>query len=297
MEITKCAIIGYKLKPNELKPTIDTTIRYETEYVGRVEITIPAYQQLLLGDYKIRYIIAGICKNRTLQNENPLLIDSNLLEGGYQKLSYPTEFEEKCYHLLKVLYQMGGKENKQFELNTTKDFPLLYSSPEEFGRIIDQLETDNKITIVKTHDLGGNGNRKLYIGVKLTRSGKENATKALPKMPLLGLVSQEITTGNIEVDEKINHARVLFFSDPPSMDKMRSACETLCFVLEPLREDLKSYFTQKDVSDFFQIVNSFDIRHNKDATKNLIHPEQLEWVFYTLLNTINTYVKLKNKKF
>ena len=76
---------------------------------------------------------------------------------------------------------------------------------------------------------------------------------------------------------------------------MRSACETLSYILEPLREDLKNYFSQKDVSDFFQIVNTFDIRHNKYMTKNIVHIEQLEWVFYTLLNSINTFVKLKKQ--
>lgn len=295
MEITKCAILGYPLKAGELKPFLNSTIEYETEFVGQVRITVPAYQQLLLGDYDIP-AIAGICKNRTLQNETPILIDSNFLNESYKKISFPADFDEKCYHLLKVLYQMGGNVNKAFELNSTKDFPLAYSDPEEFCRIVDQLETEYKISINKTHNLASGGGRKIYTGVKLTRSGKEDAIKALPKMPLFGLISQAITTGNLEVDEKIDHARVLFFSEPLSMDKMRSACETLCFVLEPLREDLKNYFSQKDVSDFFQIVNSFDIRHNKEVTKNLIHEEQLEWVFYSLLNTINTYVKLKNKQ-
>ena len=76
---------------------------------------------------------------------------------------------------------------------------------------------------------------------------------------------------------------------------MRSACESLSYVLEPLREELPKYFHKQDVSDFFNIVNNFDIRHNKDHTKKLIHPEQLEWGFYSLLNTINTYVKLKKR--
>jgi hypothetical protein len=136
---------------------------------------------------------------------------------------------------------------------------------------------------------------KLYLGVKMTNSGKEEAKKVLPKMPLFGLVNQTLTTGDIERDEKINHARELFFSEPLSMDKMRSACETLSYVLEPLQKSLKNYFGEKDISDFFKIVNTFDIRHNKDATKKIVDEEQLEWVFYSLLNTINTYAKLKHR--
>ncbi len=129
----------------------------------------------------------------------------------------------------------------------------------------------------------------------MTSLGKEEAKKALPKMPLFGLISQTLTTGDEEIDAKINLARELFYTEPLSMDKMRSACETLIYILEPLRDSLKSYFGQKDVSDFFQIVNTFDIRHNKDSTKTIMYEEQLEWIFYTLLNTINTYSKLKRR--
>lgn len=292
MEIEKCALIGYPLGKNELKPITGAIIEYETENVGKVNITILAYTELLNGEFE-RYLIAGICKNRTLQNEAPVLIDSNFIREGYKKLAPLTNFEDKCNHFLKYLFEHGGKENKEFELNSMKAFPIAYAYPEEFTRIIDQLKLDYSITIKKTHQMGRDITHQLYMGVKLTSSGKEEAKKALPKIPLFGLVSQKITTGNTEIDEKINHAREQFFDEPQTPNKMRSACEALSFVLEPLREDLKSYFNQKDVSDFFQIVNTFDIRHNKETTKNIVHEEQLEWVFYTLLNTISTYVKLK----
>jgi len=36
-------------------------------------------------------------------------------------------------------------------------------------------------------------------------------------------------------------------------------------------------------------------RHNKAVIKELIHPEQVEWVFYSLLNSINTYYKLRSR--
>lgn len=292
MTFDRCAITGYELKEEELKPITGTTLEYETEYVGKVKITIPAFQELLTGSYD-RYAIAGICKDRTLKNEEPVLIDSNFIREGYKNLNPPTDFEEKCSHFLRYLYKHGGRENIEFEFNSMKHFPLAFASPDEFTRIIDQLETDFLITTRKVHPMGRDKSHQIYMGVKLTNTGKDEAKRGLPQMPLFGLVSQVITTGDMEVDEKINHARELYFDEPKSLDKMRSACEALSFVLEPLREDLKNYFNQKDVSDFFQIVNTFDIRHNKDTTKNIVHEEQLEWVFYSLLNTINTYVKLK----
>lgn len=295
LKFNKCALIGYDLKPNELKPMAGPVLEYETQFVGKVKITIPAYKEMLEGDFE-RYIIAGICKHRTLNNEDPVLIDSAFIREGYKKLNPPKEFDEKCFELNKVLYQLYGKENREFELNTTMNFPLGYSDPEEFTRLVDQLESDFHITWRKKQRLGRYIGGNLFTGVKMTNMGKEVAQNALPKMPLFGLINQTITTGDKSRDEKLNHARELFLNEPQSLDNMRSACETLSYVLEPLRNDLKKYFAQKDVSDFFQIVNKFDIRHNKETTINMIEPEQLEWVFYSLLNTINTYSKLKAKE-
>ncbi|HEX4850263.1 MAG TPA: hypothetical protein VFV08_05615, partial [Puia sp.] len=50
-----------------------------------------------------------------------------------------------------------------------------------------------------------------------------------------------------------------------------------------------------DTEDLFNIVNNFTIRHGKISTKRIVHEEQLEWVFYSLLNTLNTYIKMKKK--
>lgn len=292
MTYDKCALIGYRFQPSDFKLVSEDTLEYETEYVGKVKITLPAYQEMLAGRDE-GYLIAGICKERTLKNLEPIVIDSDFIRDGYKKLKPPIEFEEKCDHFLRYLYLNGGKQNKEFELNSTTHFPLAFADPEEFTRIVDQLIEDHFLTIRKAHNFPGGKKRQIYMGAKMTNLGKDEAKRGLPKMPMFGLICQEIQTGNIEVDETINYARELFFDDPQTLDKMRSACETLSYILEPFREDLKSYFLQKDVSDFFNIVNNFDIRHNKDTTKNIVHEEQLEWVFFSLLNTINTYVKLK----
>lgn len=294
MTFTRDAITGYDLGPGALKPLTSTNVEYETSCVGRVKITIPAYTELLSGDFE-RYLIAGITKHRTLKNKEPILIDSQFIRSGYKLQNPPTHFKEKAYSFLKYLYSYGGQENKKFNFNSRMDFPLAYANPEEFDRVLGSLESDCFITINKKDGIGGNPMCYIYSGVKLTRQGKEEAERALPKMPLFGLLTQEIVTGNLEVDEKINYAKALFFDDVPSINKMRSACEALSYVLEPLRKDLEQFFKAKDVSDFFQIVNNFDIRHNKEHTKGLMHPEQLEWVFYSLLNTINTYTKLKKR--
>jgi hypothetical protein len=227
-----------------------------------------------------------------MKHQEPFLIDQEFIRKGYLSLKPPTEFDDKCRTFLLTLYEMGGKENRKFNMKSQEDFALAYASSEEFIRIIDRLESEYFISIDSKPSTKRD---EFYFGLKLTKYGIEEVAKDLPKIPLFGLVNQNITTGNQEIDDKINHARVLFFSDNPSAEKKRSACETLSFVLEPLRTDLSKYFVQKDVSAFFQIVNNFDIRHNNSFTKQLNDEEQLEWVFYTLLNTINTYIKLKKK--
>jgi hypothetical protein len=292
MTLDKCVFTGYNLSSDQIKSATGPFLEYENEFVGKVKITLVAYQELEKLD-NVRYLIAGICKHKTLQKQEPLLIDTEFIRKGYLLLKPPIEFEEKCKSFLKTLYQMGGKENHKFRMKSFEDFALAYASPEEFTRIIDQLESeyfisiDNKSKTLERHEF--------YFGLKLTNYGKEEVEKVLPKIPLYGLINQNITTGNSEIDDQINHARELFFSENPTLEKMRSACETLGYVLEPLRDDLANYFAQKDVNAFFQLVNTFDIRHNKSFTIQLVDEEQLEWVFYTLLNTINTYAKLKQK--
>ncbi len=111
-----------------------------------------------------RYLIAGICKTRTLQNQEPILIDSDFIRKGYKKYNPPVEFEEKCFHFNKILYLMGGKENKIFELNPVRHFALAYADQEEFVRIIDQLKNDNFITIGKIQQIGRGQENKLFMG-------------------------------------------------------------------------------------------------------------------------------------
>jgi hypothetical protein len=174
---------SYTLKEGELKPVLGLAIEYETEFVGKVKISMPAYSELLNGDFN-RYLIAGICKHRTLENKEPVLIDSNFIREGYKALNPPTDFEEKAYQFLKYIYSYGGRENHEFEFNSTRDFPLAYSDQQEFDRIMDYLEIEYFISVRKKHRLGGQTPKYVYMGVKLTRQGKEEAEKAIPKMPL-----------------------------------------------------------------------------------------------------------------
>ena len=290
--LSKCPLTGIKIEPDSLFRENGDFIIYETPATGKVHITMRAAAAIASLENE-RYIIAGICRHKHETKEAPVLIDVSFILADYKELEAPEGFDKKVYALLQYIYKNGGQENKAFDFLSSRDFPLAYASPEEFTRVIDRLSQEGYINIRNTDRLAGG--IISHRGITLTSTGRKEAEKSLPKMPMADLVNQEITTGDQSLDDKINHAKKLFFERPESVDKMRSACESLSYVLEPLRKELPKYFHKQDVSDFFNIVNNFDIRHNKDHTKKLIHPEQLEWVFYSLLNTISTYVKLKKR--
>ena len=200
-------------------------------------------------------------------------------------------FHEKTMYMLEWIYEHGGDVYKPNQFDAGLSYQIAEcANPNEFERIIEAMRSKQWLTY------GGVGKGQtglIFLQVRLTELGIAEAKKSFPQTPMLSLISQAITTGDVTIDEKINLARELFLREPQTMEHMRSACVALAAVLEPLRDELTPTFTVADVNEFFLIVNRFDIRHNKATTATLEHPEQLEWVFYTLLNTINTYTKLK----
>ena len=263
MNFDRDALTGYTLREDELKPILSSAIEYETSYVGHVKIAISAYTELLNNDFDPeRFIVAGICKHRTLEKKEPILVDSNFIRGGYKSLNPPIDFAEKAYLFLKYIYSNGGRENHDFEFNSTIHFPLAYASPDEFDRILDHLDTEYYISIRKKLPFGGNKHYQ-YIGVKLTRAGKEEAEKALPKLPMFGLVSQEITTGDDEIDEKINHARQLFFDEPRFVSKLNSKKHLVPFT-NGVFDLLTKEFRVSKKEDYILLTTDY----NFDSEKN-----------------------------
>ncbi len=292
MIITQCVLTGRELNnENIVEQFPDNYISYEYAPVGKVNIGFPTYLSFL-NNRNLKYpILAGLCRNAHLKNEEPPIITQMFIDTELKNHSYPKSFKEKAIHFLKVIYDLGGNDYKEFSIVNMNDYTLCYSEDEnEFRRILEYLEEKN---FIKYQSEEMSFELTIYRKLQLTEYGIDEVEKDLPNIPMIGLVNQNITTGNSEVDDKINYSKELFFREPQTMDRMRSACETLCFILEPLRTELKKHLKEKDIEDFFNIVNNFDIRHNKSHTKEIQHPEQLEWIFYSLLNTINTYTKLK----
>ncbi len=289
-----CVLTGYPLKMSKPIDNAQPILIYEFEPIGKVKIGLPTLLSFITKKEFKHPILAGICRAAYEKGEDPPIITGEYIHNDLKNNNYPKTFQEKSHHLLKMLYQKGGNEYQKFNIGSHYDYPLCFSNDsEEFERIMDYLE--DKFWISWEDTSSGYGKHKLYYSVKLTEYGINEVERELPKLPMIGLVDQVIVTGDPGIDERVNHAKKLFFDEPQTHDNMRSACEALSFILEPLRKNLQAIFLPKDVEALFQIINTFDIRHNRDHLKKIDQPELLEWVFYSLLNTISTYVKMKNK--
>lgn len=294
-QLTYCILTGFKFNNNvKFISTQENTIKYKFTPIGIVHISKHALVQIQSEPLTDPWILAGICRYAYINNTEPPTITTDLLNIYKARLEYPKKFKEKVHILLKYIYDSGGADFKPINLGSYPDYPLAFASdPDEFVRIMDYAEDQDFLRYSNKQALAGG--LKMYYDILLSNSGIAEVEKKLPNIPMVSLVNQEIRTGNPQIDMNINHAKKLFFKTDSTLAEKRSACETLSFVLEPLRDDLNSFFSISDINDFFQIVNKFDIRHNKNTTTKLVYEEQLEWIFYTLLNTINTYTKLKAK--
>ena len=156
---------------------------------------------------------------------------------------------------------------------------------------MEYLEGKRQIS-VKVTPLSGR-NRHFRIGLKATTIDELNTSQGHGIMLPLG--TGHVRTGDGDIDKRLGHAKELFETSPRSMERLRSAVIELAAILEPLRADLEKYFGNKDTNVFFRLVNEFDVRHNKDRTLTIEHEEQLEWLYYAFLNTINAYTKLRKR--
>jgi hypothetical protein len=103
-------------------------------------------------------------------------------------------FNEKLIWFLSYLYEHGGSEYKGGDYTSSGSYHIPdASNPNEFERMIEALLAKGWATcgVVPL-----SGNRTLYKDLKLTEAGIKEAEKGLPQIPMFGLISQEITTGD-----------------------------------------------------------------------------------------------------
>jgi len=288
----QCPITGVKIDKSSCKhnsPSEDT-FTYRVKTIGEVTLTRVSWIILEENSFPQKHIIAGLCRNHFEKFKVGFKVLSNFINEGYKSQEFPKTFEEKWHHLLEFIFVNGGNESKKFNFNSINDYTITYShNPEEFVQILDYLKITGFLWFNSM--LSPETDNVLFSEVKLTFEGMEQAKLSLPIDPMVRLTREGFDLGDKSTNQRVNHAIKLFHYGS-NIENMRSACETLSFVLEPLRSELKEKFSG-DTEEFFNIVNNFNIRHNKDRTKRIEHMAQLEWVFYGLLNTIRTYYKIK----
>lgn len=285
-------------------PTQPLLIQYRFAPIGEAYISLPAWLELtngvLTGVGKPHFALAGLCREAAERGQTPPTLTAELLRQPPTDLPYT--FEERADRLLQVLYEAGGREHRPRDLEIHRDFPLAYAQGHaEFQRLLEQLVSDELLTFDKPDDQPNawvDGLRTHYFGVLPTPLGRRRIEQRGHQTVLPELVRQVPPTFDVQVSVKIQHAKALFFKEDATLEEMRSACVTLCNVLEPLRTEAKQIpfpAFSKDVEAFFGLVNQFEIRHNKEQTKRLEFPEQFEYVFYGLLNLINTHYKFQRR--
>lgn len=287
----RCLLTGAPIKDlawNDMR----SIVVYTSQLTGPVQLGALYAQELLnLGQFD-QPILAGYFRNKYEAGLEPAVVTKDVAERIIAAQDYPLDFEQRAAFLLRFLYDNGGKEYRRRDISSSSDYPLCYAmNGDELIRIMSMLQARGLVNVGNEKILSAG--RKAYMEVTITPAGFEKVVGDLPAEHLTGLIRGRIQTGQPDLDAKVNHAHDLFHGANGDMEQLRSACITLAAVLERYRGDLSFAFGKKDTDAFFALVNEFDIRHNHTRVKQIEHPEQLEWVYYTLLNSISTYCKLK----
>lgn len=292
MQNQGCPLTGYKAEDLQYVNPPSSLLSYQNAAVGKVLIGA-LYYQMLINMGQRRPILAGYCRHEHIAGREPMVLVHGPAEELERTLKCPKTLREKEEYLLRYLYDNGGSQGKWFDLQSQRDYPLCFSSgPEEFEAVMANLNDREKLECRATR-LAGRSNSNFRL--RLRANALDDLEAHLAHGPLLGMTSQVIVTSNPEWNTRISHAIDLFDVQPRTKERMRSAVNELSAVLEPLRSKLEGSFGRKDTNTFFQLVNDFDVRHNKTETNRIEYEEQLEWLYYCFLNTLNTYSKLDRK--
>lgn len=111
------------------------------------------------------------------------------------------------------------------------------------------------------------------------------------------LVDAKQEFNNDDVSEKaVQVAKKKFFHHKADESDKRSAILDVGGVLEKLQKTKKLNLNNKDESELFNVLNNFNLRHNRpdqkpDYNKDIFYP----WVFYNLLSALDASLKLQKK--
>lgn len=111
-----------------------------------------------------------------------------------------------------------------------------------------------------------------------------------------GLVDSPIQYGDEEnVDKRIRRAAKSFLKYGASELDKKAALIEIGGALEYVRSELEQ-FNKNATSDIFNLLNNFDLRHNRRLKQSDYDVEvYYPWMFYTFLSTYNAFVQMMKK--
>ncbi len=236
----------------------------------------------------------------------------NTLKSVFSSLFKKYFTQKKAY--LNIYPEYTPEELNRFFTLYTKDDKLV---PEKFDKninteeeLFDMIEvglhflSDNYRTKVnsnraflleiKHHDIEKFGNESKEALKQYGYTIKEGTVQKLPESEFAPLADsvEPILDSKKYLNSRFNQAQKLFYKKDASLEDKRSACIELAAIAEKLRKDAKKLEVSSDFEDLFNIVNNFDIRHNKKTTKKIEMVETLDWIFYAFINSIVFYFKM-----
>ena len=270
--------IEYFLERNGLRPK-----DFKVSYNKLKEYFIETYLYFLRkGDFNSAFYGVYIGENQkeppTMSPSPEIYILKNLYKGSifpiedyYQKYDSDTLFT-----VIEILHNHIAKYDIKY-LEYIIDEPR-----EEFRKHINSL--------LKFYNEGYYINEQGYI-------------LELPNDALLNVISR--APNEIEsqlILEKYRSAIKMYLHYTSNREEKRKAINLLADILEPLRNELKNILNEewefnKNLHDnlIFEIVNNFNIRHNKEV-KNYSEDIWFEWMFHYYTSLINTYYRLIDAK-
>lgn len=138
----------------------------------------------------------------------------------------------------------------------------------------------------------------LSYGYTINEKGE---VEKVPDEWMTELVEEENKTEEPErFEKKIEEAKKIFFWRNGWIEAKKSACEKLAQVIEYVRDDI-NWELRTETESLMKTVNETDIRHSKKGKRlleagNKDDENFVDWVFYSLINCINFYLKSNNKK-
>jgi hypothetical protein len=148
------------------------------------------------GSYPLPNInLAGLCREAEERNQPVVCVTDKMiyqLEGDF-----PITFEDKQLHLLRLLYETGGREHKKRNIFTYDDFPLAFAKDaKELTEVVDSLLDEGWLTCTNYDEdpnMWPGGIRVNYYGVLLTREGKNKAKTSSIASATISIPPSQIT--------------------------------------------------------------------------------------------------------